>query len=551
MRFRALFSVFLLFPAVFALSSWSQDATFGDEGTVVPPDFDYAPQMELALLEYADTMERSLALSEGTLTAIYNANNYQPLWYTPDGWRDDARGVLNIIADADAHGLDPQDYNILNGKIVGDNNYPIDEPMVYDLALTTMLSKYAHVMDQGLYPQKASVAPSEVIIDQGALQAENRALWLEGIMPRSLAYQRLQTVLAQVRSDTENTARLHMPEGPLLRPGDQHPDVEILRGIMMQTGNLLRENDHNHQVVDIADGDILVAAGAFDVYDDTLVNAVRQFQTDNGLTADGVIGNQTRSVINEGPNRLLSLIKVNLERLRWEENIDSEKWIRVNIPAYQLTGYDQGHSAINMPVIVGRSSRPTPVMSDQVTNLKFAPDWTIPNRIAREDYAPLLHKDPGYATRSGLQIYYNGRVIAPDIVNWRNMAMVSAMTLRKPPGGGGPLGGVRFSLTNDKAIFLHDTNLPHLFSRSQRDLSSGCVRVSDAEGLAAFILDNDVSDDEIKQRMNASDTSWEKLGEPVRVYLSYMTVWVDESGNIRQAKDIYGLDDNMLSRFQG
>ncbi|NHW87809.1 L,D-transpeptidase family protein, partial [Escherichia coli] len=57
------------------------------------------------------------------------------------------------------------------------------------------------------------------------------------------------------------------------------------------------------------------------------------------------------------------------------------------------------------------------------------------------------------------------------------------------PGPHNSLGMVKFLMPNDYAIFLHDTPARGLFSKTKRDLSSGCVRVARAHDLADFVLD--------------------------------------------------------------
>jgi murein L,D-transpeptidase YcbB/YkuD len=56
----------------------------------------------------------------------------------------------------------------------------------------------------------------------------------------------------------------------------------------------------------------------------------------------------------------------------------------------------------------------------------------------------------------------------------------------QPSGGDNALGLVKFDMPNNQAIYPHDTAAPELFERSQRHLSHGCVRVSDAHRFAAM-----------------------------------------------------------------
>jgi len=128
------------------------------------------------------------------------------------------------------------------------------------------------------------------------------------------------------------------------------------------------------------------------------------------------------------------------------------------------------------------------------------------------------------------------------------------------------LGEVKYPLNNGRAIYLHDTSKPHLFERSIRALSSGCVRVSDARKLTETLLKHNPGWDSkrIARAHNSKRTMYVSLKKEMPVYLMYWTAWVDETGTIQFRNDIYNRDatedyDNTItmqalltsSRFQG
>src|SRR5690606_30439878 len=77
-------------------------------------------------------------------------------------------------------------------------------------------------------------------------------------------------------------------------------------------------------------------------YDDKLVDAVKQFQQRHGLEPDGVIGETTRSYLNQSLNHKADLIELNLERLRWRPKKYGPDYISINIPEYMLRVYKNG-----------------------------------------------------------------------------------------------------------------------------------------------------------------------------------------------------------------
>jgi len=224
--------------------------------------------------------------------------------------------------------------------------------------------------------------------------------------------------------------------------------------------------------------------------------------------------------------------------------------VRVNIANFQLVAREGTEDRLSMLVVVGRNSRRTPVISDQIVSLKFSPDWTVPRSIIEKDYLSSLRADPGFAIAEGFEVYKNGKMVSPYHVHWHDPRISRKVTLRKPPSSHGPLGGVRFSLTNDMAIFLHDTPSDDLFDLSQRAHSSGCVRVAEPEALAAYLLEGTSWDDQrINRAMSAGSIKIAKPVEPVQVFLSYMTAFVDADGRLQVVSDPYQLDEDLISRL--
>ncbi|WP_246158309.1 L,D-transpeptidase family protein [Reyranella soli] len=110
--------------------------------------------------------------------------------------------------------------------------------------------------------------------------------------------------------------------------------------------------------------------------------------------------------------------------------------IVVHIPSFELIALEDGAPVLRSRVIVGRPSTPTPELLSSMSSIRFNPAWMpTPSMISNEG----AH----YA----------------------------------PRGPNNPLGQLLFELDNDQLIFLHDTNDRSLFSRSNRALSHGCVRV--------------------------------------------------------------------------
>jgi murein L,D-transpeptidase YcbB/YkuD len=125
-------------------------------------------------------------------------------------------------------------------------------------------------------------------------------------------------------------------------------------------------------------------------------------------------------------------------------------------------------------------------------------------------------------------------------VNARNFSF----RLRQEPGPRNPLGRLKFVFPNKFGVHLHDTPARGLFSRFDRDVSHGCIRVEKPMELASVLLRDDAhhSVEKIQEWIGGGARKTVSLRNPVPVHILYWTAWVDERGTIHFRKDIYGRD---------
>ena len=74
----------------------------------------------------------------------------------------------------------------------------------------------------------------------------------------------------------------------------------------------------------------------------------------------------------------LHRLAINAQRLRILPVF--QDGIFVNIPSYELNYYRDGQVILSSRVIVGQSSRKTPVMSSRLSNVVVNPPWNAPTR---------------------------------------------------------------------------------------------------------------------------------------------------------------------------
>jgi murein L,D-transpeptidase YcbB/YkuD len=127
------------------------------------------------------------------------------------------------------------------------------------------------------------------------------------------------------------------------------------------------------------------------------------------------------------------------------------------------------------------------------------------------------------------------RRLDPKEVNWRQVASgKSPIRVRQLPGPWNSMGRMKFEMPNDFGIYLHDTPRKELFSKSDRWLSNGCVRLEDYRRFATWVFG----------RMPRPSSELEEeieLPRPVPIYMTYLTVAPSANGVVFRS-DPYGFD---------
>jgi murein L,D-transpeptidase YcbB/YkuD len=166
---------------------------------------------------------------------------------------------------------------------------------------------------------------------------------------------------------------------------------------------------------------------------------------------------------------------------------------------------------------------------------------------------PKLRRNGGFLANQGIRLYASWQPGAAQLdgtaIDWSTVGAghIAGLRMRQEPGPTNPLGRVKFNLPNGFDVYLHDTNHKNFFAQNMRALSSGCVRVQDALGLADVLLRDDPRWTPEKRKALTADwtTRTVSLASPVPVYLVYETVWRDGTGRVQVRQDIYGRDASL------
>lgn len=355
--------------------------------------------------------------------------------------------------------------------------------------------------------------------------------------PDHVYYVRLHKMLRQLNNDTlPDTVKQFVFEHPKdVKPGYRDEKVAYLRENLARKG--FETRGRGVQI---------------DSVDTNLIETVARFQKSMNIEIDSIPGRRTLYYLNMTKEQKKNLVILNMERIRWFNKDFGDNYILVNIPQYKLFVFRDDKLVKEMNVIVGSQYTSTPVFSEILEYIVFRPTWTVPQSIIQREMLHKLRRNPNYYTKKGFTIYENGRAINPNNVNWKK-TKGRRFRFVQQPSPSNALGLVKFMMPNNLSIYLHDTPTDHLFSRKDRALSHGCVRIEFPDDLAATLLEgqDDWNLEKVRKAMYSGKSQYRvNLAKKYEVELVYVTAWVDENNIFRVANDIYGHDQTQLQELQ-
>lgn len=324
-----------------------------------------------------------------------------------------------------------------------------------------------------------------------------------------------------------------IPGNRMLRVGDNDERVAYLRRRLVATGELPRSASYND----------------YD-FDSGVEQAVVRYQEHNGLRANGRVDQPTLAALNVLAEERLAQLKLNHGRiLELVQTPPEERYVLVNIPAFQLEAVERYQVAQRHRVIVGRGGRETPSLKATIKNLNFFPYWRVPDSVAQLDVFPRLVKEPDYLQKEHIRVLsgdFNGPEIDPTAIDW-STASARVIKLKQDPGSQNALGLVRIDMQNEHGVYMHDTPMKPLFQQRSRPFSAGCVRVQDVFQLAEWLARFEPGWEQpgrVQSVLDMGQALDVPLSRPVPVYFTYITAWAEPSGDIQFRPDIYMRDGN-------
>jgi len=254
-----------------------------------------------------------------------------------------------------------------------------------------------------------------------------------------------------------------------------------------------------------------------------------------------------------GTDGTLRTLELNMERWRWLPRDLGDPHLEVNVAGYRLRVVADGHTALTMPVVVGKRSWKTPFFHDRVEEIILNPRWNVPESIAVEDILPKVLEDPHYLASHRFEVLPADAAggdeaetpIDPRSIDWATVPTEPfPYRFRQGPGADNALGRIKFLFPNSFNIYLHDTPADAAFARSDRALSHGCIRLSRPFDLAVYLLRDEPAwtRQKILDAVNTGQRTG--IGLPGRppVYILYWTAVVGADGKLHFYDDPYGVD---------
>lgn len=464
------------------------------------------------------------------LNAFYAGRDFEPVWVDVRGPTRAATQVLRVLEDAALWGLNAGDFKLTANrapKMLG--TWTADQAAAADIEISQLVIEYALQARGSRIPEpdtmlstyldrRPNLPDAATVLSDVSRAASPNALLLS-YHPQHDQFQKLQHAYAALAANGAPAAAIGVPrDGPLIMPGNAHPDVRALRARLK-----VPADDAN-------------AAS----YDAPLVAAVKRFQQNVGLTADGYIGSKTRRALSSAESPKLDVIRANMEQWRWMPEDLGGNYLFVNIPAFTVEHVRNGEVLSTERVIVGKNDTQTPVFSKSLSTVVLRPEWFLPDSIKLEKLLSSQRRG-GNIESQGYVIRKGNKVVPSWKVNWAK-ANISHYEFFQPSGDGNALGDVKFLFPNKHSVYLHDTPSKSLFDANERLFSHGCIRLKNPLTLAQTLLDDDKGPKKFDVKTlvrRGPGGNAITLDSPVPVHVAYFTAWAESDGAVKIYPDYY------------
>ena len=496
----------------------------------------------------ADLRWPEFAPYKAEFAKFYQMSNYSLVWVQNGQVRSQGLAVIELLKNADAKGLDPEDYDgpRWQDRLHKLGQKPSEPDLVsFDTALTVSAMRYIRAIHCGRVNPKefkfqldieGKPLPLAEFMQTHVVSASDPAAEIQKLEPPFVRYRELLGLLPVYEGYAKQDDGLKLPTvTKTVRPGQPYSGIARLGRFLQVIG-------------DIPPGVQLDPNAT--IYEGALVEGVKHYQDRHGETPTGNLDARTINELNTPPAQRIRQIKLTLERWRWLPHSFSQPPVVVNLPEYRLRAMNSdGTVAFYKNVIIGKAyGHKSPIFEKEIQYIVFRPYWEVTPSIQRNEIVPHIQKDPNYIAKHNFEVVTpKGEVVTDNQVSPEVLEGIRSLHLmvRQKPGATNSLGLVKIIFPNPENVYLHGTDAPELFSQDIRDFSHGCIRVEKPADLVAWVLRNNPGWDleRVKATMNGDkDNLQVNLVTRIPVLIVYGTATVNEEKQIRFFDDIYGYD---------
>jgi L,D-transpeptidase YcbB len=483
------------------------------------------------------------------LDSIYDAGQYKPVWFRQDKTTPEGSSFINLIQNSRLWGLFPNDYHFNMLSFI-DRAFALDTNAARnaalwarkDLLLTDAFFQMARDLKQGRIPYDSVTLRTDTLLKDSfytgslneALQTGNVSQVLHNLEPKSRGYDSLKSYIGAFL-DSANFAPYTFLPYPYT---DSISFFHLLQKRLVETGNL-------------ADTVPPMDPARFK-------SAILSFQRKYEFKITGHISNSLVDKLNNTDLEKFKRIAVTLDRYKQLPDSLPVSYAWVDLPAYTLRVMDHDSIVFSSKVIVGGPATRSPVLTSEISNFITMPQWTVPFSIIFKEMLPKIRKDSNFLAKENLMVVDdNDSVVDPHKINWRRLSKTHfPYQLKQREGDDNSLGVIKFNFRNRYSVYLHDTNVRWMFSKSYRAISHGCVRVKEWDKLADYLVRNDtttvgkpkIPSDTIKAYIARNEKHMFSGFHKLPLYIRYFTC-EGKDGKIVFYEDIYDEDRNLIQKY--
>ncbi|GHV43069.1 murein L,D-transpeptidase [Bacteroidia bacterium] len=538
--------------------------------TAEVPDFDYG-------LSVYDFLTKNNV--DSLIFEAYSNNDFRPFWIDNKGFTDAFNAFFSELSTAENHGLSlnkmkADSIAIFAERVRQNADIELDSLALFDYFTTVAYLNFCKTLCFGaLHPKRDMLTNYYFDTQQNTAEFTEKCLknigkdiaaFLQSLPQQSEYYKLIQNERKYYVSLQDSVFEKIpiLSEKQTLKIGDKNAIIPLI------VKRLLLVNE-----ISAANADSALITQKFDTL---LLKSINNFQKKRGLLVDNEIGNNTIKALNVPFKDLIKTIDVNLERMRWKLDIaQAEKHIHVNVANQTLAAFCADTVALRMKVVAGEPpDHLTPFLFSKIYDITLNPLWRVPQRIIVEEIALKAAASKNYISRNKMKVYRGGVLVNSDSIDWTKITGKSSpYSVVQDAGNGNSLGRIKFNFANPFAVYLHDTNAKGAFSRHNRSISHGCVRVEQPYELAYFCLppmstekmnllkdkilfstdrqpQSDAGKALAKKDSNALKINNVSVNPKIPVVLEYYTCFVDENKNVVFCNDIYGIDDELYAKLR-